>query len=249
MQRIEQPGDRFIVRLGDGASLEEAVARVNRVLGSRFLRGGEARGAFDGSALPRCLGRSRAARIFKFCGAGQAQRQIVSAHFHGDRFDDRPLPAREAARTGPQSERETQRPGTHLLRRNHAGPCAGLCATNSRHRRTSREYSRANDVPALRRVRFGGGCVPHDEARRPPELRAFLWHGRKAGRIVRARRERAGAPSRPVSISRQALPDSVRSDSTRNRPLRSGKLSSAALPADDAADCGTCSQGAIARWL
>ena len=36
MQRIEQPGDRFIVRLGDGASLEEAIARVNRVLGIAF---------------------------------------------------------------------------------------------------------------------------------------------------------------------------------------------------------------------
>ena len=36
VQRIEQPGDRFIVRLGDGASLEEATARVNRVLGIAF---------------------------------------------------------------------------------------------------------------------------------------------------------------------------------------------------------------------
>ena len=36
VQRIEQPGDRFIVRLGDGASLEEVVARVNRVLGIAF---------------------------------------------------------------------------------------------------------------------------------------------------------------------------------------------------------------------
>jgi thiamine biosynthesis protein ThiI len=36
VQRIEQPGDRFIVRLGDGASLAEAVARVNRVLGIAF---------------------------------------------------------------------------------------------------------------------------------------------------------------------------------------------------------------------
>jgi tRNA uracil 4-sulfurtransferase len=34
--RIEQPGDRFIVRLGDGASLEEARARVSRVLGIAF---------------------------------------------------------------------------------------------------------------------------------------------------------------------------------------------------------------------
>jgi thiamine biosynthesis protein ThiI len=36
VQRIEQPGDRFIVRLGDGASLEEATARVSRVLGIAF---------------------------------------------------------------------------------------------------------------------------------------------------------------------------------------------------------------------
>ncbi|MGH9746025.1 MAG: tRNA uracil 4-sulfurtransferase ThiI [Candidatus Acidiferrales bacterium] len=36
VQRIEQPGDRFIVRLGDGASLDEAIARVNRVLGIAF---------------------------------------------------------------------------------------------------------------------------------------------------------------------------------------------------------------------
>jgi thiamine biosynthesis protein ThiI len=36
VQRIEQPGDRFIVRLGDGASLEEATARVGRVLGIAF---------------------------------------------------------------------------------------------------------------------------------------------------------------------------------------------------------------------
>ena len=36
VRRIEQPGDRFIVRLGDDASLEEATARVSRVLGIAF---------------------------------------------------------------------------------------------------------------------------------------------------------------------------------------------------------------------
>jgi tRNA uracil 4-sulfurtransferase len=36
VQRIEQPGDRFIVRLGDGALVEEAVARVERVFGIAF---------------------------------------------------------------------------------------------------------------------------------------------------------------------------------------------------------------------
>jgi len=36
VQRIEQPGDRFVVRLGDGASLEEAIHRVERVMGIAF---------------------------------------------------------------------------------------------------------------------------------------------------------------------------------------------------------------------
>jgi len=36
VERIEQPGDRFIVRLGEGAPLEEAVARVERVFGIAF---------------------------------------------------------------------------------------------------------------------------------------------------------------------------------------------------------------------
>jgi thiamine biosynthesis protein ThiI len=36
VERIEQPGDRFVVRLGDRASLEEAIQRVERVLGIAF---------------------------------------------------------------------------------------------------------------------------------------------------------------------------------------------------------------------
>ncbi|MGA8102373.1 MAG: hypothetical protein WB869_09475, partial [Candidatus Acidiferrales bacterium] len=33
MQRVEQPGDRFMVRLGEGASLEAAHERMSRVFG------------------------------------------------------------------------------------------------------------------------------------------------------------------------------------------------------------------------
>jgi len=33
VERIEQPGDRFLVRLGDGASLDEAIWRIERVFG------------------------------------------------------------------------------------------------------------------------------------------------------------------------------------------------------------------------
>jgi len=36
VERIEQPGDRFVVRLGEGALLAEATARVDRVLGIAF---------------------------------------------------------------------------------------------------------------------------------------------------------------------------------------------------------------------
>jgi tRNA uracil 4-sulfurtransferase len=36
MRRIEQPGDRFIVRLAEGAPLEDAVERVRRVLGVAY---------------------------------------------------------------------------------------------------------------------------------------------------------------------------------------------------------------------
>jgi thiamine biosynthesis protein ThiI len=36
VERIEQPGDRFLVRLGAGASLEEAIERVQRVFGIAY---------------------------------------------------------------------------------------------------------------------------------------------------------------------------------------------------------------------
>jgi tRNA uracil 4-sulfurtransferase len=36
VQRIEQPGDRFVVRLGIGADLQDAVSRVERVLGVAY---------------------------------------------------------------------------------------------------------------------------------------------------------------------------------------------------------------------
>lgn len=36
VERIEQPGDRFVVRLGAGASLDEALGRVERVMGVAY---------------------------------------------------------------------------------------------------------------------------------------------------------------------------------------------------------------------
>jgi tRNA uracil 4-sulfurtransferase len=36
VERIEQPGDRMVVWLGDGAPLEEVTARLDRVMGIAF---------------------------------------------------------------------------------------------------------------------------------------------------------------------------------------------------------------------
>lgn len=36
VQRIEQPGDRFLIRLADGAPIDEAIGRVERVLGVAY---------------------------------------------------------------------------------------------------------------------------------------------------------------------------------------------------------------------
>ena len=36
VERIEQPGDRFLVRLGDGAALDEAIGRIQRVFGVAY---------------------------------------------------------------------------------------------------------------------------------------------------------------------------------------------------------------------
>ncbi len=53
VERIEQPGDRFLIRLGDGAPIEDAIERVERVLGVAYY------------ALARTVDRDLAA----LCGA------------------------------------------------------------------------------------------------------------------------------------------------------------------------------------
>lgn len=63
VERIEQPGDRFVVRLGKGASAEEAAGRVERVLGVAYY------------ALAREVGRNMEA----ICAA--AWQEIEPLHF------------------------------------------------------------------------------------------------------------------------------------------------------------------------
>ena len=75
-------------------------------------------------------------------------------------------PARSLARCGPQRAREVKRSRRDLPHRDHLRPGAGIRAKNSRPRRLAREHRRQNDLPALRRIRFGRRCVSDDEARR-----------------------------------------------------------------------------------
>ena len=209
VERIEQPGDRFIVRLGDGAPLAEAIKRLERIPGVAYY------------AVARPVERNMEAlcsaawdeieplRFRNVRGARQAQRQDVSAFDDGDREDRGAVPARQTARAWPRSTRALERSRPDVPRRGDAGAVAGLRAKNSGHGRPACEYRGAHDVPAFGRLRFGGGRLPHDEARSAPELRALLRHRRAAGRVVAAHRERPGADADAVSISLEALPRAV----------------------------------------
>ena len=82
VERILRPGDRLLIEFGEGASAEEAVARIERVFGVAFYavarvvpreRRGRSRGA-----RPRGVGRSSRREIFDLRRARQTQRQIVS---------------------------------------------------------------------------------------------------------------------------------------------------------------------------
>ena len=85
VERIEQPGDRVIVWLGR-----------RRVAGEADCAGRNAFSALHSYAVARavelnmeasvrgCVGRSRAAAVRDFCGAREAQRQIISANEHRD---------------------------------------------------------------------------------------------------------------------------------------------------------------------
>src|ERR1700730_9103153 len=101
-----------------------------------------------------------------------------------------------------------------MLRGNYFGPGAGLREENSRRGGPACEYGRPDDVLTVRRIRFGGGCVPHDEAWCAFKFCAFLCVGRQAGGIISARFQRAGAATCALSISRETVPRAFRSDTT-----------------------------------
>ena len=54
------------------------------------------------------------------------------------------------------------------------GPMLVYARKDSRYRRLAGEYHRAHGLPAFGRIRFRGGRLQDDAARRPRELRALL---------------------------------------------------------------------------
>ena len=113
VERILRPGDRLLVEFGEGASAEEAVARIERVFGVAFYAVARVvpRGSEDDLAA---LGRAaweeiRGEKFRDFCGARQAQRQIVSATHHRNRSFRRPVFGGSIARLRARRSREAQR--------------------------------------------------------------------------------------------------------------------------------------------
>jgi thiamine biosynthesis protein ThiI len=92
VQRIEQPGDRFLVRLGDGADLQSAVDRIERVLGVAYY------------AVARPVERDMEA----LCRA--AWDEIAPLH-----FDSFAVRARRSDKTFPHPSMEIDRTVGHFL--------------------------------------------------------------------------------------------------------------------------------------
>ena len=228
VERIEQPGDRFLVRLGAEAPLEEAMRRVERVLGVAYYA--VARPVErDMEAL--CRAAWEEVEPLRFANfAVRAKRSDKT--FPHTTMEIEPavgaLSAGKAARRRAATSRAAERSRDDVPHRGHAGAVAGLRAKNSRRGRVAGEHRRAHHVPAFRRIRFRRGRVSHDEARRASELRAFLWHGRAAGRIVAACCQRACARAGAVSISSEAYRVPFEANPAGNRALRAGRRAHAA---------------------
>ncbi len=221
VERIRQPGDRVVIHLAEDTPRRAGGRGARARHGHRLLRRGPRRrtrlGQRSRRALPSGMGGDRAAGVFEFCRARQAQRQILSPAHFGDRSARGPLSARPLARGRPRGAREARRSRADLPHRNHARTDAGLRAKNSWPRRPAGEHHRPHALPALRRIRFGGGGLQDDAARRAHELRALLGRRSAPGRIVGARRARAGRAAGALPIHREALPRAFRADPAGDR--------------------------------
>ena len=209
VERIEQPGDRYIVRLGEGAPVEEAVARLERVPGVAYYavarrssapwrifalqRGRRSRGCDLG--LLQCARsgainrfRMRSMEIEKVVGRFLQEKLRAAGREARVQLKEPEVTCHIEVTPGPLLAYARKIPGMGGLPANTAGRMTCLLSGG---------YDSA--VAAYHMMKRGGAS----------ELRAFLWDGRATGRILAAYCERAGAGADAVSISREAVPRAV----------------------------------------
>ncbi len=197
------------MRLGEGAALEEAIGRIQRVFGVAYY------------AIARPVERSMEAICreaweevaplrFELCCARETKRQRLS---HIARWKSK------------------QPIGRFLLDQLRAAGRASGCSLNDPEITCHVEITPGPLLVYARKIPGPGGLPANTAGRitcllsggydsavaayqmmkrgRASELCSLLWHGREAWRIVAARGERPREEARAISISGQALPRAV----------------------------------------
>ncbi len=218
VERILKPGDRMLIEFGEGANVDEAVARIERVFGVAFYA--------VARRIPRETTQSKEDAL-------AALSEAAWEEVRGEKFSSFAVRAKRSDKSFPATSMEIDfAVGRALLEKLRGegrnvsvnlrapeltcrieippGPSLLVYAKeNSRRGRIAAQYHRTHGVPALRRIRFRRGCVQNDEARRAPELRAFLGRRRETRRIFGARGARVDATAGAVAICRKTLSGAV----------------------------------------
>ena len=223
VERIEQPGDRFLVRLGAGAPLDEAIWRGRARDGSCLLRGGAARRARHGSALPGGLGRGGAAALSRPlpCAPSAATKPFRTARMEIESTVGRYLLEKLRASRDATSRVQLKDPDVTCHVEITPGPLLVYARKIPGVGRFAGEYRRAHDLPAFRRIRFRRRRISHDEARRASELRSLLRNGRAARANRRCTwRARSRGTLCPINFERSCIACRSRRSSARSCATR-----------------------------
>ena len=205
VQRIEQPGDRFLVRLSPGAPLDEAERRIKRVLGIAYYAVAHTVER-DIDALCRASWEEVGPLSFRTFAvrAKRSDKSFPQTTMEIEAIVGRYVleKLRASGRRHPSS---AEGPGTYLPHRNYARTSASVRAKNSWRRRFAGKYRRAPDVSVIRRVRFRRCRISHDEARGASEFRTFSRNRRRPRGIIRTRGKRTRAHPGALSVWSKAL--------------------------------------------
>ena len=214
VERILRPGDRLLIEFGEGASAEEAIARIERVFGVAFYavarvvpRGGED----DLAALGRAAWEEvrgekfstfavRAKRSDKSFPHRTSEIEVSVGQYLVDQLRAEGRDVRVKLNDPDLTCRIEIPPGPSLLVYARKIPGAGGLPPNTAGRMTCLLSGR---------IRFGRCRAQNDEARRALELRAFLGRRGAARRIFGSRGAGTGAATGAVAIFGEALPGAV----------------------------------------